>query len=68
MQALVKCSCNLSRTTSIAERTSLGAVDYSGVDSRTLAWKHGSQGIHREEEHFCDFQSFGHGPIVVPEV
>lgn len=67
-QALVRLSCSLSRTISIANRTWLEAVDYPGPSSLTLAREHRSQGVNGEEEHFCDIQSIGHRRIVLPKV
>lgn len=34
----------------------------------TLTREHGSECVNGKEEHFRDFQGFGHSPIVVPKV
>ena len=69
MQALVKWSCSLSRTTSIAGKTSLGEGPLlKGPYTLTMTREHSGERVHGKEEHFCNFQSLGHRPIIVPKV
>ena len=66
-QALFKWSCNLSRTVSIAmENVREGQL--KSLTNLTLAREQSSEGVHGEEERFCNFQCISHRPISVPKV
>lgn len=70
MQALVRFSRSLSRTISIANRTWLGWSTSTTQKpiSLTLAREQSDESVNGEEEHFRDFQSLGHRPIILPKV
>lgn len=54
VQALFKCSCNVSRTISIAMKNVRGG-QLKRLTDLTLTREQGSESVHRKEERFCNF-------------